>query len=139
MHICVLAIGRLKDRAIQSLSDDYLKRIRRHYKIEIQQIRSDAEALRRVPAGAFLVALDVGGRMRSSEELSTWLEGRLADPAPLHFVIGGAEGLSAPLRSRANEALSFGPMTLPHRLARVVLLEQLYRAVSIVHGAPYHK
>jgi len=139
MHLSILAIGRLKEPVVTSLCEDYLKRIRRHFKVELVEVRTDAEALRRVGRGARLVALDAGGTMRTSEQFARWLEQRLADPAPLQFVIGGAEGLSADLRQRADETLSLGPMTLPHRLARVVLTEQLYRAVSILRGAPYHK
>jgi 23S rRNA (pseudouridine1915-N3)-methyltransferase len=139
MHISILAIGRLKDPGLTRLCDDYLKRLRRHHKVELLELRSDAEAIKRVGAHAHLVALDAAGRMLGSEQLARWLGQRLADPAPLQLVIGGADGLSAGLLERANERLSLGPLTLPHRLARVVLVEQLYRAVTILRGDPYHK
>jgi 23S rRNA (pseudouridine1915-N3)-methyltransferase len=142
MHVSILAIGRIKDPALARVCDDYLNRLRRHHKVELVELRSDAEAQRRVSRGgrsAHLVALDVEGQMYRSEQLARWLGTRLADPAALQLVIGGAEGLSAELLDRAHERLSLGPLTLPHRLARLVLVEQLYRAVTILRGEPYHK
>ena len=84
--------------------------------------------------------LDIGGRERSSEGLSRRIdELALRGSSDLAFVIGGSDGVSEQVRARADETLSFGPITLPHNLARVVLLEQLYRAQKISRGEPYHK
>ena len=84
--------------------------------------------------------LDIGGRERSSEELSRHLDTlALGGASSFAFVIGGSDGVSEAVRRRASETLSFGPITLPHNLARVVLLEQLYRAQKISRGEPYHK
>lgn len=93
-----------------------------------------------MPPGARLVALDERGTPRTSRAFAEWL-GRQRDTAvpAVCFLLGGPDGLDAPLRERAHEVLSFGPATLPHELARVVLLEQLYRATSILTGGPYHR
>lgn len=93
----------------------------------------------RVVDGAWIVALTPVGRApRSSEALSDWLTARLEVPRPTSFLIGGAAGLAPDVLSRADERLSLGPLTLPHQLARVVLAEQLYRALAIAAGHPYH-
>ena len=97
-------------------------------------------ALEALGAGTHVVLLDIGGRERSSEELSAHLdELALRGTSDFAFVIGGSDGVSEAVRARADETLSFGPITLPHNLARVVLLEQLYRAQKISRGEPYHK
>lgn len=101
--------------------------------------REGARIEERIVDGAWIVALSPGGRApRSSEDLSRWLVARLEVPRPTAFLIGGAAGLPPDLMERADERLSLGPLTLPHQLARVVLAEQLYRALAIAAGHPYH-
>ncbi len=87
----------------------------------------------------WVVALDVGGRMRSTEQLAQWLDKKLLDARPLVFLIGGPDGLSDDCRARANESWSLSDLTLPHGLARVVVVEALYRANSLRCGHPYHR
>ncbi len=103
-------------------------------------MRREAERIRpRVLDGAWTVALDSTGRVpASSEALAAWLGTRLEVPRPTSFLLGGAAGLDPDLVSGADERLSLGPLTLPHQLARVVLAEQLYRALCILAGHPYH-
>lgn len=150
----VLAVGKLKGWAAEA-SDDYLKRIRRIFPVEVVEVPEEdmnrrstnevlqAEAsrlLKRVPPDAYVVALDrEAGKQLSSEDLSRKLA-NLGVSGQSHavFVIGGALGLSPEILARANEKVSFGPITLPHALARVVLLEQLYRAAKIERGEKYH-
>ena len=102
--------------------------------MEIVEVADDAALARRTPERAHVVALDTGGRTFASEEFAQWLEGRRQSGRDLCFVIGGAFGSDV----RGDEGLSFGPLTLPFQLARVVLLEQLYRAHKILAGEPYH-
>ena len=140
MHVIILAIGRLRDAATRQLTGEYLKRLSRHLKVEVIEVRTDEEALRRLDPSHHVVALDTLGEPRSSKGFAQWLHQQLTyGRAPILFLIGGADGLSEPLRTRAKETLSLGPLTLPHRLARVVLVEQLYRAMAILKGEPYHK
>jgi 23S rRNA (pseudouridine1915-N3)-methyltransferase len=99
----------------------------------------EAERLRaRLLPRAYRVALDPGGRApASSEAFAAWLARRLEEPRPVAFLVGGAVGLAGDLVSESEERLSLGPLTLPHQLARVVLAEQLYRALTIAAGHPY--
>lgn len=140
MQLTILAVGRLRDRAVQELCDDYLRRAQRHLKLQLVECRGDAELVKRIPKTARVVLLDAGGRTFDSRGFSRWLDEQLTyGREALVFVLGGAEGHGDAVRARADETLSLGPMTLPHRLARVVLVEQLYRAISILRGEPYHK
>jgi 23S rRNA (pseudouridine1915-N3)-methyltransferase len=102
-------------------------------------LRIEAERLRgRMLAGAWRVALDpAGDAPASSERFAAWLERRLVDARPVSFLIGGALGLAGDLAAEAEERLSLGPLTMPHQLARVVLSEQLYRALCLLGGHPY--
>lgn len=87
----------------------------------------------------WVVALDVEGKMRNTEQLAQWLDQKLLDARPLAFLIGGPDGLSDECRARANEKWSLSELTLPHGLARVVVVEALYRANSLRCGHPYHR
>jgi 23S rRNA (pseudouridine1915-N3)-methyltransferase len=107
----------------------------RYANVEVVELREGDDAARRIPERAFVVLLDGGGREMTSEGFAAWLEERRQEGRPVCFVIGGAFGISLP---RADLRLSLGRMTLPHQLARVVLVEQLYRAHRILAGEPYH-
>jgi 23S rRNA (pseudouridine1915-N3)-methyltransferase len=137
-------IGKTKDSAIQSLTDEYLKRLARYAEAEGCALKDEA-ALLAMAAGArsraksTLVVLDRRGKERSSEELAIFLSDyQDRNPLPLIFAVGPADGFSQAARGAASEVLSLGKMTMAHELARVVLLEQLYRAFSILRGHPYH-
>ena len=134
MKVTILAVGRLRPPYVDDV-EHYLKMLRRYATVEVVELREDDDVERRIPDRAFVVLLDSGGRQMSSEELATWLEERRQAARPLCFVIGGAFGISLP---SADLELSFGRMTLPHQLARVVLVEQLYRGHRILAGEPYH-
>jgi 23S rRNA (pseudouridine1915-N3)-methyltransferase len=104
-----------------------------------QAMAAEAQALmRRIPERAYVCVLDRAGRTRSSEDLAQWLEQRRQAGRDLCFVVGGPFGLGSEVDGRGDERLSLGPITLPHQLARVVLLEQLFRAHKILAGEPYH-
>lgn len=150
----IVAVGRLKGWAAEGC-DDYLLRIRRYFPAEVVEVpeedmnrRSPEEVLaaegerllKRIPAGAHVVALDrEKGKHLSSEELARKLTSLgLSGRSHVALVLGGPLGLSPEVLGRVDESLSFGAITLPHALARVVLLEQLYRAVKIERGEKYH-
>ncbi len=140
MQVTILAVGKMRDRSVTALCDDYLKRARRHLPVQIVECRNDAELLRRLPTNARVVLLDADGRTYDSPRFARWLDQQMIHGrSALVFVLGGAAGFSDAVRKRGSESLSLGPMTLPHRLARVVLVEQIYRALSILRGEPYHK
>lgn len=152
MRLGLAAVGRLRPM-FREAADEYLGRNQAFWPLVEQEVREAGRAgnpvaQRReeghrlqaaVPDGALLVALDREGRGWSSEQLARRL-GRWRDQGrTVWFLIGGAVGLDADLLGRAAERWSLGPLTLPHQLARIVVLEQLYRAGTILAGQPYHK
>ena len=145
MKIKVVWIGKTKEPAIEALTNEYLKRISRHAEVTGLALRDEAAILslasgdgRRSKDRHKLVLLDSRGKQFSSEELAEFLEREQVNAIPLLFAIGGSDGFSDEARRRAGFTLSLGKMTLPHELARVVLMEQLYRAFTILEHHPYH-
>jgi 23S rRNA (pseudouridine1915-N3)-methyltransferase len=137
-------IGKTKDPAIQSLTTEYLKRISRYADVESLPLSDQAALLKlREKSGTrpahTLVLLDSRGRSLSSEEFAQFLQNHQdRNPQPLVLAIGPADGFSDETRKAAAATLSLGKMTLAHELARIVLLEQIYRAFTILKGHPYH-
>lgn len=145
MKLKVAWIGKTKDKAIQSLTEEYLKRLKRYGEVEGVELRDEAAVLQlaedrgRNRVRHALVLLDSRGKQLSSEELAKFLQDHEErNPLPLAFAVGGADGFSEVARRKATLVLSLGRMTLAHELARVVLLEQLYRACTIRARHPYH-
>lgn len=134
MRISVIAVGRLRP-PFQDDVEHYRKLIAGHARVELIEVREDERVPPRIPERAHLVLLASDGRSFDSVELSRWLEERRQEGRDLCFVIGGPRGLDL---DRCDTRLSLGRMTLPHQLARVVLLEQLYRAHKILAREPYH-
>jgi 23S rRNA (pseudouridine1915-N3)-methyltransferase len=139
VRLTVLAVGKMRDRHMAALCDDYVARARRHLPIEVVEVEDDAALARRLPARAELIALEPGGDAWTTEELAKHLESRMVHGAQgVAFLIGGSLGLPKAVVAKASRRLSLSNLTLPHRLARVVLCEQLYRAMTIIRGEPYH-
>ena len=143
MKLKIAWVGKTKEAAIQSLSAEYLKRLQRYVPTEAHEASSEAAVLKLSDKAArtapVLVLLDSKGKQLTSEELATLLrEHQDRGTQELIFAIGPADGWGDLARKRANSILSLGKMTLPHELARVVLLEQLYRGFTILAGHPYH-
>jgi 23S rRNA (pseudouridine1915-N3)-methyltransferase len=144
VKIKIAWIGKTKAAAIQSLTDEYLKRLGHYAEVEGVSFKDESSLLKLCEAGArpvrhALVLLDSRGKQLSSEEFSKWLgEWQDRSSSPLLFAVGAADGFSDQARQAATLALSLGKMTLAHELARVVLLEQIYRAFTILKGHPYH-
>ncbi len=142
MKITILAVGRLKEKHWAAAEADYLARLSHYAQVELREVTGDPALLAALPAKGKLIALDERGELLSSEELARKVVGaheQHGGGAPLCFAIGGADGFSAPVRQRAERFVAFGRITLPHRLARVLLLEQIYRSYSILRGEPYHR
>lgn len=144
MRIKVVAVGKAKDRDLRSLLSDYYARIDRYAKLEEVEIKDAApdevaaRLSRSIPERSRVVALEVDGRAYSSGDLAAWL-GRAENDSvqTVVFLIGGAYGLPGELSRTADLRLSLSAMTFPHRLARLVLAEQVYRAFTILRGEPY--
>jgi len=139
LKVVVLAVGKMRDRNVSALCDDYVARARRHLTVEVVEVADDAALARKWPAQGETSALDVTGAAWSTDRFARHLAERMVHGGrALTFVIGGADGLPAALVARATSRLSLSAMTLPHRMARLVLLEQIYRALTIIRGEPYH-
>lgn len=139
MKIRVAWVGKTKEAAIQTLTDEYLKRSARYAEIEGIAVKGEA-AILALAAGSRckLILLDSRGKQYSSEDLAVMLEREQVNAVPLLFAIGGSDGFSEQALRAASLVLSLGKMTLPHELARVVLVEQIYRAFTILAKHPYH-
>jgi 23S rRNA (pseudouridine1915-N3)-methyltransferase len=137
-------IGKTKEPAIRALTDEYLKRIARYAEVEGLQLSDESALLKlRERVGSrpahVLVLLDSKGKQLSSEELAQFLQlHQDRNPQPLVLAIGPADGFSETARKAASATISLGKMTMAHELARIVLLEQVYRAFTILQGHPYH-
>ena len=134
MKYTIVAVGKMRPPYVDD-AEHYGKLLRGHARVEIIELKEDADVARRLPDRAHVVLLDVGGRTYDSPGFARWLEDRRQAGRDVCFVIGGAFGLELP---QAQERLSSGPRTFPHQLARVLLLEQLFRAHKILAGEPYH-
>jgi 23S rRNA (pseudouridine1915-N3)-methyltransferase len=156
MQIRFLWIGKTKNAAIRSLLTDYVDRIRHLVPCEVIEARDlskrrslgtaelivaeGEELAKHIPESGKLIALDETGSQFSSREFARWLQSEQNSGArAITFVIGGPEGLSQMISRRANNILSLGKMTWTHEMCRVLLLEQLYRALCILRNIPYHK
>ena len=159
MQIRVIAVGRIKEKYLQDGIAEYEKRLRPYAKVQIVEIAEEKRPafatpsverialekegdriLAAVPEGSFIIALDFKGLSWSSEELATsFREWELSGQNQLVFVIGGDLGLSPAVIARSDWRLSLSKMTFTHPMARLLLVEQVYRAFRIMRGEPYHK
>ncbi len=144
MRLLVLSVGKIKEAGLRALVDDYFKRVGRHYPVAEIELDDDkprqlvAAISKRVPPSAHVVALESTGSELSSEQFAHWFGRRLGEgKGTIVFLLGGADGLPDPVLKTARDVLSLSKMTFSHRLARLVLAEQLYRATAILHHEPY--
>ena len=159
MNINIVCVGRLKEKYWTDAVNEYVKRLGKYAKIKISEL-SDEKApenlsnaqkiqvmekegeriLKSIPSGSFVITLEIGGKSLSSEELADFIKSKMVNGInDMTFVIGGSLGLSAEVIQKAQYHLSFSRMTFPHQMARVMLLEQIYRAERIICNEPYHK
>ena len=158
-RVTVLCVGKLKEKFYIDAATEYVKRLQRHCKLELielpeqrlpddpspaeiqKALRTEGDAIReRLPKGGAVIALCIEGRPCSSEELSRRMaEFGVQGKTQLTFLIGGSVGLDEDLKRQADWRLSMSPMTFPHHMARIMLLEQIYRAYQIAGGTKYHK
>ena len=158
LNIRIICVGKFKEKYWEAASAEYMKRLGAYCNISVIEVkeeklpahasRADEEnvifkegksILDKIAAGDHVIALDIGGKELSSEDLAAKIAEISFTSSTIDFVIGGSLGLSKEVKSRAALRLSFGRITLPHQLARIVLLEQVYRAFKINAGETYHK
>ncbi len=146
MRLLILAAGKVREPHLRTAVDDYLRRARRHLPVDEVEVKAargrsaGAAILAALPPGFEVWALDAGGDEPTSEGLARSIEERMGrGQKGIAFVIGPAEGLPPEVLGRATRRLALSRLTLPHRLARLLLAEQLYRAVTIIRGEPYSR
>lgn len=158
MNITVIAVGKIKEKFFNDAIGEYTKRLARFAKMNIIEvpdekipnnpsekemeqikIREGEKILAKIPQNACVVALCIEGKQHSSEELAKFVANTAMSHSHIVFIIGGSLGLSDEVKNKSSLRLSFGKMTLPHQLMRVVLLEQVYRAFKINNNESYHK
>jgi len=140
MKIRLLMLGKTRRAELRAAIDDYVKRISRSNPIEIEELRDGEAALKKLNANrmATPVLLDAGAKACDSEAFAKWIGAqRDTGTKELIFVCGDADGFPGPLRERVRQKISLSPMTYSHELARVMLVEQIYRAFAILSGSPY--
>ena len=158
LNIRIICVGKFKEKYWEAASAEYMKRLGAYCSVSVTEVREEKlpahasradeenviikegkSILEKTAAGDYVIALDIGGKELSSEELAAKIADVSFTSSTIDFIIGGSLGLSAEVKKRADMRLSFGKITLPHQLARVVLLEQVYRAFKINAGETYHK
>lgn len=154
LRVSILMVGRTKEPFLRQGVEFYQRRLAPYLHLTLVEVRAEREVkgltpelikaregerlLSRVPERAYLAALDPKGRECTTEDFARWLTRREAEARPLAFVVGGHLGLAPQVLSRAEETLALSRLTFSHELARLVLLEQLYRAMTLKAGHPYH-
>ena len=140
MTIKIITIGKISLKPVKALVEDYLGRIQHYLPTQLVNFKSLDDYFKKSNPQEFLVILDEKGQSLTSPELAKWLEDKkMRSIKSLAFLVGPGEGLSDAIKKRAQFVLSLSKMTLQHELALVVLLEQIYRACTILKGEPYHK
>ena len=159
MKITLITVGKIKEKYLRDAIAEYSKRLSKYCKLEIVEVADEKtpdhasetventirekegeRILRYVKDDAYVITLEIGGRMLGSEELAEKIEGLgIQGKSHIMFIIGGSLGLGPEVMKRSDYALSFSKMTFPHQLMRVILLEQIYRSYRIISGEPYHK
>jgi 23S rRNA (pseudouridine1915-N3)-methyltransferase len=142
VKILLYPVGRLKEDYFRAAEAEYVKRLRPLCDLTIKEVKNEAALLAALPAKAHLYALDERGDHLTSREFADHIISREmhhGGGAPVAFAIGGADGHSDKLRERATRLIAFGKLTIAHRLVRLLMLEQLYRAHQILRGSPYHR
>ena len=141
MRITVAAVGRLKEPYLVAAADEYVKRLRPYCTLTIAEVKDDAALLAAVPTTAPVYAFDERGDAITSAQFAELLahEASHGGGAAVVLAIGGADGHTEALRARATKLIAFGKLTIAHRLVRILVLEQLYRAFKILRGEPYHR
>lgn len=137
--ITILAVGKCRERFFEEAAKEYLKRLTPYVSVQVIEVKEAGRLPDRIPAEAYVIALAIEGKGTDSVSFAEHMQDLLRTGREIVFLIGDADGLGNEEKERADELLSMSGMTFPHQMARVILLEQLYRGFRISNGAPYHK
>lgn len=138
-RITILCVGKLRERYWEEACAEYAKRLAPYCDLRTVEVKQADKLLARVPENDFVVALDIGGKALDSPQFADYVRMHQEEGRGLSFLIGGAEGLGSEVTGQADERISLSAMTFPHQVARLLLLEQIYRGYRIRNGEPYHK
>jgi len=147
LGVRVICVGRLKEKHYIDACAEYEKRLSRYCAFDLVEVpetgdlaKDGAAVLAKIPAGAYVVALCIEGKLHSSQELAELVQQcAVGGKSKICFLIGGSDGLADAVKNRSERRLSMSRMTFPHHLARVMVMEQIYRAFTIIEGGKYHK
>ena len=144
--IKILCVGKIKEGYLQDLINDYLKRISKYHKIEIIELKDDSNyqketsnLLEHIKSSDYNIALDIKGKMVTSEEFASIIDKTFLTNSTITFIIGGSLGLNEEIKNKCQQIISFSHLTFPHGLFRGILLEQIYRSFKILNNEAYHK
>jgi len=138
LHIQIIQVGKTKEKLYKKIEEEFEKRLSKYAKLEIVTVDNDEEILDRCEKGSHKVALDVKGDQGSSEDFADFIQRRQFEGGKVTFIIGGPFGLSMPVLEACDSKLSLSQMTFTHQMVRMFLLEQIYRAFTILEGKKYH-
>ena len=143
--IKIICVGKLKEKYLIDLVDDYVKRVNKYHKLELIEVKDNnmkdeaIEIDKYINLRDFVVTMEIGGKKLSSVELSKKIDNWLMTYGNITFIIGGSDGIDESIRNKSNYALSFSDLTFPHGLFRGFLVEQIYRSFKIINNETYHK
>lgn len=138
LHIQIIQVGKTKDKLYKKIEDEFIKRLSSYAKLNIVTVDDESKILNQIENGAHKVALDLRGDQGTSEEFADFIKRRQFDGGKVSFIIGGPFGLSMELLDQCDSKLSLSKMTFTHQMVRIFLLEQIYRAFTILEGKTYH-
>lgn len=143
--IKIICVGKLKEKYLIDLVDDYVKRVNKYHKLELIEVKDNnmkdeaIEIEKYIQSRDFVVTMEIGGKKLNSVELSKKIDNWLMAYGNITFIIGGSDGIDESIRKKSNYALSFSDLTFPHGLFRGFLVEQIYRSFKIMNNETYHK
>lgn len=143
--IKIICVGKIKEKYLKEGIEDYSKRIKKYHKIELIELNDSnmeeeaKEIIKYINTKDYVITLEIGGNMVSSEELSQMIDKTFITHPNIVFIIGGSDGISNSIKNISNYKLSFSKLTFPHQLFRIILLEQIYRSFKIMNNETYHK
>lgn len=143
--IKIICVGKLKEKYLIDLVDDYVKRVNKYHKLELIEVRDSnikdeaIEIEKNIQSRDFIVTMEIGGNKLNSVDLSKKIDSWLMTYGNITFIIGGSDGIDESIRNKSNYALSFSDLTFPHGLFRGFLVEQIYRSFKIINNETYHK
>ncbi|MFC1647590.1 23S rRNA (pseudouridine(1915)-N(3))-methyltransferase RlmH [Patescibacteria group bacterium] len=138
LHIQIIQVGKTKEKFFKDAENEFLKRLSRYAKVKVETVNDDSKILDRIEAGSFKVAMEITGEQYDSEQFADFIQRRQFEGGKVTFIIGGPLGLPIEVVEACDFKLSLSKMTFTHQMVRIFLLEQIYRAFTILEGKTYH-